>query len=187
MINSFYTENELAQLGFAKIGKNVLISRKASIYGADKMVIGNNVRIDDFCILSGNIILGDFIHIAAYTALYGGDEGIEFKNYSTISSHSSVYSMSDDYSGEYMTNPMVPECYRNTKNARVIIGEHVIIGSHSVILPGCVLETGVSVGAMGLVTSNLKEWGIYVGIPCTFLKQRKKIDFGDLNDYEEGI
>ena len=54
-MNSFYTENELKQIGFKRIGENVLISRKASIYQPELIEIGNNVRIDDFCILSGNI------------------------------------------------------------------------------------------------------------------------------------
>lgn len=35
------------------------------------MEIGNDVRIDDFCILSGNIPIGNFVHIACYTSLIG--------------------------------------------------------------------------------------------------------------------
>ena len=54
-MSSFYDEQELQQIGFKSIGKNVLISRKTSIYGAQNITIGNNVRIDDFCVLSGNI------------------------------------------------------------------------------------------------------------------------------------
>lgn len=44
----FLTEKEIKILNFKSIGKNVLISDKASIYGAENMSIGNNVRIDDF-------------------------------------------------------------------------------------------------------------------------------------------
>lgn len=36
------------------------------------MTIGSNVRIDDFCILSGRLEFGSYVHIAAYSALYGG-------------------------------------------------------------------------------------------------------------------
>ena len=64
----FYSESELKNLGFKKIGSNVLISKKASLYGVSQMEIGDNVRIDDFCILSGNIMLGSNIHISAYVA-----------------------------------------------------------------------------------------------------------------------
>ena len=51
-MNSFYSKEELKEIGFKKYGENVLISRKTSIYNPEKIIIGNNVRIDDFCILS---------------------------------------------------------------------------------------------------------------------------------------
>lgn len=70
-MNDFYSEKELKKMKFKRIGKNVQISKKSSIYSPDKIEIGNNVRIDDFAILSGNIIIGDFVHISAYVALYG--------------------------------------------------------------------------------------------------------------------
>lgn len=57
MKTSFYTHDELAEIGFKSCGKNVLISRKASIYSPAKIEIGDNVRIDDFCILSGVIFI----------------------------------------------------------------------------------------------------------------------------------
>ena len=69
-MNSYYDNAELLTLGLKHFGDNVLISKKASIYGANNIVIGNNVRIDDFVILSGNITIGDYVHIAAYSGLF---------------------------------------------------------------------------------------------------------------------
>lgn len=108
-LNSFFNPCELKELGLASFGENVLISRKASIYGAEQISIGNNVRIDDFCILSGKLSVGNYIHIAAYTALYGGNKGIFIHDFANLSSRISVYSISDDNSGETMTNPMIPD------------------------------------------------------------------------------
>ena len=68
MCTSFYTNDELLDLGFQCVGSHVLISRKASLYGTKGMQIGDNVRIDDFCILSGEITLGSNIHIGAYSS-----------------------------------------------------------------------------------------------------------------------
>ena len=48
MATSFYSEEELQQMGFAHVGHDVMISRKASIYGASNIWIGNHVRVDDF-------------------------------------------------------------------------------------------------------------------------------------------
>lgn len=173
-MNSFYSQEELKIMGFCSLGTDVRISRHCSIYGANRISIGNHVRIDDFCILSGKIHLGNYIHIAAYNALYGGDAGIEIYDYVGVSSHTTVYAASDDYSGVAMTNPMIPDEFRNVKSAKVILNKHTIIGSHSVILPGCEVREGVAVGAISLITKDLEEWGIYAGIPCKRIKDRKR-------------
>ena len=64
---AYLTENQLQQLGFKSLGKNVKVSDKASIYNYDQIEIGDNSRIDDFCILSGNIKIGKYCH--AYATL----------------------------------------------------------------------------------------------------------------------
>lgn len=173
-MDSFYTHKELNQMGFKKVGENVLISRKSSIYGAENISLENNVRIDDFCILSGHVEIGSYVHIAAYTALYGGSEGIFIGDYANFSSRISVYSISDDYSGESMTNPMIPNEFKKVQSAPVIIKKHVIVGSTSVILPGVVLEEGSSFGAFSLINRNSENWSINAGIPFKKIKNRKK-------------
>lgn len=173
-MNSFYSENELREIGFAHCGHNVLISRKASIYSERKISIGDNVRIDDFCILSGEITLGNYIHIAAYTALYGGDKGIVIQDFANISSKICIYSISDDYSGETMTNPMIPDKYKNIKSEKVVIERNVIIGSGCTILPGVVLKEGSSFGAMTLINRSSEPWSINAGIPFKKIKDRSK-------------
>lgn len=174
MINSFYTEDELRQLGFAKIGKDVSISRKASIYGANKIQIGNNVRIDDFCVLSGRITIGNYVHIAVYSALFGGDTGIEMKDFTCLSSRTAVYAVSDDYSGESLTNPTVPDKYKHIVAGKVTLEKHVLVGSGSTILPRVNIGEGSAIGSMSLVNKSVEPWGIYAGIPCKFIKERGK-------------
>lgn len=182
-MNSFYSKDELLSMNFKALGSNVKISKKSSIYGAAKIEIGNNVRIDDFVILSGKIKLQNYIHIAAYSALFAGDVGIVMDDYSTISSKVSVYAVSDDYSGNFMTNPTVPEIFTNVHCEEVYLGKHVIVGSGSTILPGVRVNNGVAVGSMSLVNKNLEEWKIYVGVPARLLKSRKR----DLLKYESHI
>lgn len=173
-MNSFYSEEELKQFGFKSIGKEVCISRKASIYGASSIQIGNCVRVDDFCILSGNITLSNYIHIAAYSALYGGNDGIVINDYANISSRVSIYSISDDYSGNTMTNPMIPDDFKNVQSAKVIIDKHVIIASTCVVLPGVHLREGSAFGAFSLINHDSEPFSINVGIPFHKLKDRSK-------------
>jgi len=51
-MTSYYSEDELINLGFKSVGSKVLISRMSSIYGNSRIIIGNNIRIDDFCVIS---------------------------------------------------------------------------------------------------------------------------------------
>ena len=173
-MNSFYSLNELKELGLKSFGENVLISRNACIYGAENITIGNNVRIDDFCILSGKINIGSWIHISAYTGLFGGKEGIELADFVTISSRCVVYAISDDYSGKTMTNPMINDEYRQTYGGTVFFEKHSIIGSGCIVLPDVTLHEGVAVGAMSLVKSDLEEWSMYVGVPAVKIKERDR-------------
>lgn len=173
-MTNYYSEDELKQFGFKELGDNVNISRKASIYGAENMVIGCNVRIDDFCFLIGKIQLGSNIHIAQYSALFGGEYGIEMHDFSGLSSRCVIYAASDDYSGEYLTNPTIPAEYCNVTGGRVVLGKHVIIGTGTSIMPNVLIGEGTAVGSMSLVRNSLESWGIYAGVPCKRIKERKK-------------
>ena len=161
-------------MGFATLGKNVKISRKASIYGTANISIGNNVRIDDFCVLSGKIEIGSYVHIAAYAALYGGQDGIFVGDFASISSRVTVYSVTDDYLGGAMTNPMVPSEYTNVESKPVYIGKHVIIGSTSVVLPGVNMREGSAFGSFSFITKDSEEWSVNIGIPAKKTKDRKR-------------
>ena len=95
-------------------------------------------------------------------------------DFANLSSRIVVYAVSDDYSGNYMTNPMVPDEYRKVQQERVVIGKHSIIATGCTILPGATIGEGCAVGAMSLVKGELEAWGIWVGIPARFLKKRSK-------------
>lgn len=172
---AFLTEKQLFEVGFASFGENVLISDKASFYGTDKIHIGSNVRIDDFCVLSagqGGIQIGNYIHIAVYSSIIGAGK-VTLSDFCNISSRVSIYSSNDDYSGQYMTNPMVPSEFTNVTHSPVYLGEHVIIGSGTVILPGVTLEEGVAIGCLSLVNINCDANFIYAGSPIRKIKNRE--------------
>ena len=175
-MTSFYSYKDLLSIGFKSIGLNVNISRKASFYGVSRISIGNNVRIDDFCILSagiGGIEIGDYTHIAVFCSLQGEGK-ITLKNFSGLSSRVSIYSSNDDYSGEYMTNPTIPSQYTGVKHRDIMISKYVLIGSGTIILPGATLNTGVVIGALSLVCENCEEFYIYTGNPLRKLLKRSK-------------
>lgn len=172
-MSSFYTLEEVQQLGFKSIGEQVLISKKACFYGIQHIRIGNHVRIDDFCILSGHVTLGSYIHIGAYCALYGS-MGIVMEDYTGLSPRCTVFSASDDFSGDYLISPMVAQEKTNVTGGLVHINRFSQIGAGCIILPCVEVGEGVAVGAMSLVKFDLEAWGIYTGTPVKRIKNRKK-------------
>lgn len=173
-METFYSDEELKHLGLKRYGHNVLLSRNALLYRPDELEIGSHVRIDDFTTIGGKVSLGDYIHIAQFCGLYGGRAGITMADFCTVSSRVAIYAASNDYSGQFMVNPMVADQYSPDIEAPVFLDKHVIVGCASVILPGVSIGKGCAVGAMSLVRTNLNPWGIYVGIPTKYLKARSK-------------
>jgi len=172
----FLTEVALKNLGFNNIGDNVLISDKASIYGAENVSIGDNVRIDDFCILSaigGYIDLGSHIHIAAYVSLFGGG-GIVIEDFCGVSSYTCIYSVNDNYNGDYLMGPEIDSDLTDVTKAEVRLCRYVTCGTHSVVLPGVRLNEGTVLGACSLATKEQNEWQIYAGVPAKEIKARKR-------------
>lgn len=174
MLTSFYTLEELQNLGFGFIGKDVKLSRKSSCYNVGGISIGDFSRIDDFCVLSAGehgIEIGRNVHISVYTSLIGQGK-IKIGDFACLSSRVAVYSSNDDYSGEFMTGPTVDSQYTNVHSAPVTIGDHAIVGAGSVILPGVTLAQGVSIGALSLVNKDCDAFKVYAGVPAHYLKDR---------------
>ena len=162
--------------GFSSVGENIQISERAVFYGSSRITLGNNIRIDDFCVLSagvGGISIGDHVHIAVYSSLIGTGR-ITLSDFCNISSRVAIYSSNDDYSGFTLTNPTVPSEFTGVAHADVMLDKHVIVGSGSVILPGVTLEEGVAIGALSLVNKRCEAFGIYVGNPIRRIKERKR-------------
>lgn len=173
---AFLARDKLLEKGFAAVGKGALISEHATFYGAERIRLGDHVRIDDFCVLSageGGIGIGSHVHVAVFCSLIGAGK-ITLSDFSNLSSRVAIYSSNDDYSGNAMTNPTVPPEFTDVRHADVFLGRHVIVGSGSVILPGAVLEEGAAVGALSLVKGRCEAFGIYAGYPAKRIKSRSR-------------
>ena len=172
---AFLRDDKIASLKFKSIGKNVLISEFASFYNSTNIEIGDNVRIDDFCILSAGedgIKIGNYVHISCYVSLIGKGL-IEVGDFSNISSRTAIYSSNDDYSGNFLAGPIIPDELTNVTHGKVSIGKHVIIGVNCVILPHVTIHEGVAVGAFSLVKKDVEPFTIVGGNPLNILKKRE--------------
>lgn len=170
---AFLSQSALEQLGFKSLGRDVKISDKASIYNCDQIEIGDYSRIDDYCVVSGSVKIGRYVHFAVFNNVAGGEPGIEFEDFSGLAYGCHVFSQSDDYSGGSLTNPTVPDKFKNETKLPVLIKSHSIVGTGSVIVPGVTLGTGTAIGSLSLVTKSTDPWSIYFGSPAKRIKARK--------------
>lgn len=150
----FFDADELKSLGFSAVGDNIQVSRKCSFYRISGR-IGSNVRIDDFCIFKGHVEIGSYVHVAAFCSVSGAYATVELKDFCTLSNRVSIFTGSDDYAADTLNNSMVPEELTTIRKGPVVIGQAVLVGAHSVILPGVTIGDAGSVGAMAVVTKSI--------------------------------
>lgn len=171
----FLTKNDVAQLGFCTTGENVLIDSKAVFINPCCISIGHDVRIDAFCIISAGVdgvSIGNYIHLGAGVMIFGGGGQVRFEDFSNLSSRVSVFSVSDDFSGESLTNPMTPDEYKHLHKGPVTFNRHAIIGCGSVIMPGVTIGNGAAVGALSFVNKDLPDFAIGAGTPVRIIGRR---------------
>ena len=141
---AFLTRQQLEAMGLRRVGRDVRLSDKASIYNPANISIDDHARIDDGCILSagsGGIRIGKYVHVGCYATLIG-DAEIVLEAFSGLSGRVSIYSSNDDVSGEFMAHPTVPMKYRKVESGRVVVGEHAMVLTGAVILPNVTIHTG---------------------------------------------
>lgn len=174
-MSTFYSAEELKHLGFKSYGQDVRISRHTIFHNPSQISIGSHVRIDDLCFISANmeVHIGSYVHIAPYCILAGA-KGIIIEDFSGLAARVTLQSATDDYSGEFLTNPAVPDNFRKVTGGTITLKKHTVIGMHAVILPGVTLGEGCAVGACALVRSSVEAWSIVVGIPAKKIKDRSR-------------
>jgi len=167
---------ELSRLGFASVGVNVHIARNCTIIGFERIWIGDNVRIDGpttIVVAEGSHLeIGSFVHVSGGCHLCASAP-LKLGDFSGLSQGVRIFTATDDYSGQTLTNPMVPAKFKRVLTDSVTIGRHVIVGAGTVILPGASIGEGSSIGALSLVSGPMPTWSVCAGTPCTAIKARR--------------
>lgn len=141
------------------------------------MEVGNHVAIDSGFYITTAANLGDYIHIAPYVSVIGGERGsLIMGNFTNISAGGKIICGSDEFMGAgLITAPGIPDEYRdNLKVAPVIFEDFANVGTGVTILPGITLAQGSVIGACSLVTKNTEPWTMYIGSPAKPYKARTK-------------
>lgn len=183
-------------------GKNLIVDKGVIIYNPGNIFVGDNVWLDDHCILIGGssfsnvkhvlkpndkyiykigeIHLNGNNHIAPF-AIVQGHGGISIGLDVTIGAGSKVYSMSHHYKNtedEKDNNNYYFSSMSKLENqflivSPVTIGNGCAIGLNSVVLPGTHIPDGTWVGVNSTVSCHLEANAIYASKNAEFIKYKQ--------------
>ena len=154
-IKLYNKKNNYKSIINCKIGKNFKFVEPINIYD---------------CKLGDNVFVGPFVEIG---------KGVIIKSRTRISSHSFICELvtigNDCFIGHgvMFTNDLFKngKLGGNVKNwKKTLIGNKVLIGSNSTILPVSIVS-GCVIGAGSIVTKNCKIKGIYAGNPAKLIRK----------------
>ena len=150
-----------------KIGKNVEI--EPYVVFADKVQIGNNVKILSFSHLEGvkidnNVSVGPYARLRPGTKIKSGSKignFVEVKK-STINKNSKVNHLS--YIGDALVGKEVNigagtiTCnYDGVKKNKTVIGDNSFVGSNSSLVAPVKIGRNSTIGAGSVITQNVKD------------------------------
>ena len=166
---------ELEKLGVTCGGDNVIVHASCVLVHPEGLRLGNNVRVDPFCIISatGGVEIGNFVHVGAYTSISGG-AGIAIGSYCGISYGVRIFTVTEDLSGRFMTNPTIPAGFRRVKSGPVRMEQHSGLCAGVLVLPGVTIGEGAMVGAASLVRKDVTPWEMWFGVPAKRISRRRK-------------
>jgi len=157
-------------------GEDVFISANVEIRRPHLVTVGNHVAIDTgfYCTVGAEI--GDYVHIAPYVIVIGGEKGfLQMGHFSSIAAGSRVICVSNEHLGEGLPGPTIPDKYCDKRIVAPVVFEMFAnVGTNVVIFPGVTLAEGSVVGACSLVTKSTEPWTVYVGIPAKPMKARRR-------------
>ena len=167
------------------LGKNVLIETGVILHNPWNIHIADFVFLDVGVIVNcvnSDVYIGKRVHIGPYSTI-GGAAGITIGDYSGISSHCSLFTGSAiPRKGMAMSGPMIPKHLQAYYSSPIVLQDHCVVGSKSVVLPGVTMHEGSVAGALTLINRNTNAWSVNQGVP-SIMKDRNRTPV-ELNEGE---
>jgi acetyltransferase-like isoleucine patch superfamily enzyme len=169
------TENIFFDLSKLKyVGNNVIIGKTVRIRHPELVEIGDNCIIDDFTYISTELKLGNRCHIAAGVNISGGGGKVTLGDYTAIAAGCSIHAATSDYIIASLDYPSVPKELRfGGQIEDVVMADFVLLGAHSVVMPGVSLPEGFASAAKTIVRNKrYQEWSLYGGEEAKLICKR---------------
>lgn len=173
--NRFWDRERLATQGFKCVGKHVQIDQDAIFINPQFIEIGDRTRIDMGVLISAGpkgVRLGCNVHLGTNSLLFGGRGRIEIHSFGGVSSQVRIYTVTDNYLGDSLSGPTVPDEFKDMNEGNVILEKNVMIGSGSLLLPSVRMHEGSVCCAHTVVTHDVPECIVIAGHPARRILKR---------------
>lgn len=161
----------------AKIGNFAVIRNKAIIY-AD-VIIGDYFKTGHSIMIRGHTRIEDRVIVGTNTVIDGQVEIGSFVKIETnvyIPTHTKIGNNVFIGPGVVMTNDKYPQRMRaQYKPEGPILKDGVSVGANATILPGIVIGKGSFIAAGSVVTKNVPDWSLAIGIPAKIKKLSRNL------------
>jgi acetyltransferase-like isoleucine patch superfamily enzyme len=179
---------------FRSVGRNVTIGRHVTVRGGLRISLGNNVFIDDNCVLDARgpdaaIVIEDDVLIARNTTIRTRGRELRIGRGTDIGSNCIVatdnrlrigrdvliaaytyITAGGNHSFADRTRPIKEQ--GNTSKGGCVIEDGVWIGARSTVLDGVTIGEGAVVGAHSLVNRSLPPMTVAHGCPARVQRER---------------
>jgi acetyltransferase-like isoleucine patch superfamily enzyme len=176
------------------VGRNVTFGQGVVLRHPQKIHVGDNVVVDDLVLLDAKgisnqgIRLGHGVFLGRGTILSCKDGDIELGDHVNIGFHSEVFSGSRVTVGAYglfaaytylvgggheFDRPDVPVIEQGRSSRGIVLGENVWLGTGAKVLDGVRVGRDVVVGAGAVVTEDLPDGVVAVGVPARAVRRRE--------------
>ncbi len=175
-MNQNLTQDELEAL-FGGIGEDVQVHRSAVVFGGKNIRLSSHIRIDAFAMLSAGpagIMIEHHVHVGAGAYLYGGGGRITLEPFTSLSARSILYTASDDFTSGALAGPLIPDAFRCVQKGDVWVNRYALVGAGAIVMPGVVIGTGASVGALSFVKHDVPAYDIVAGCPARKIGERAR-------------
>jgi acetyltransferase-like isoleucine patch superfamily enzyme len=180
---------------FRSAGRGMIIGRNVVIRHPKSIVLGDNVTIDDLCLVDGRgagsdgVVIEDQVIVNRNCMIQAKTGSIRLGTRTTIGSNSVIVSMAGVEFGEAVL--VAGNCYFSAGAYRVddissavmdqgayskgpiIIGDNSWVGTGAIILDGVKVGKGVIIGAGAVVTKDVPDYAIVAGIPAKLIRMRQ--------------
>jgi acetyltransferase-like isoleucine patch superfamily enzyme len=172
------------------IGSFCLVEADVRLHVPQRIFLGDRVFVGQYCYLDGQtsfLRLGDDVHLARSCTLRAGERGITIYDGAGINTRTYVDGNGgvevgrnallspgvQVISGNHVFDRTdVPIRNQGTAYGKVTIGEDCWLGTNVIVLPGVTIGRGSVVGAGAVVTGDLPDLSIALGVPARVVGRR---------------